>query len=116
METIASNPNLPSYLRVLPQYRVILCITHGSCYTHHNLDRHLRDKHRVPSYQRQQIEQSNELQSVARTSGGVVQPADGSSEVSRLPTVRGFLCHHPNYLFRTTSTDQIRKHYNQKHQ
>lgn len=110
------NPNLPRYLRVLPQYRVVLCTTHGCCYTLNNLDRHLQREHQVRSHERRQIQQSKQLTPVAISSAGVVQPVDGISEIHGLPTVRGFLCHYQNCDYRSINTDQIRKHYNQVHQ
>ncbi|KAG2175812.1 hypothetical protein INT44_000290 [Umbelopsis vinacea] len=107
---------LPSFLRVLPEFRVILCITHGCCYTRQNLSRHLLEKHRLKRRQRKGIETSSQLNNIATSSNGVVQPLDGTNEICGLPTVPGYLCHLPDCDFRSTNVNQIQKHYNQEHQ
>jgi superfamily II DNA helicase RecQ len=106
----------PSYLKVVQEWRVVLCTTHGSCYTRQNLSRHLRDKHRLKSSQRRIIEAHSQLDNVAATIGDVVQPPDGTDEIDGLPTVLGHLCHFEQCNFRTTSMDYMRQHYNQQHQ
>lgn len=113
---IKTNSPLPSYLQVLPELRVVLCITHGSCYIRTSLSRHLRDKHHIKSQQRQIIESAQELACVAQHNTGVIQPHDGICEIRGLPTVLGFICHFPNCDVRSTSKDRIRQHYNKHHQ
>ncbi|KAJ5464906.1 DNA helicase recq5 [Penicillium daleae] len=56
------------------------------------------------------------MQEVAATNNDTVQPPDGTEEIYGLPTVFGYLCHFERCDFRTTSTDRIRQHYNQRHQ
>lgn len=107
---------LPSYLRVLPAFHVVLCTTHGGCYTRQNLSRYLLEKHHLQSGQRRRIASSSELDPVAASNAGVVHPRDGINEVRGLPTMLGFLCHLPNCDFRSTSTDWMRQHYNKTHQ
>jgi hypothetical protein len=107
---------LPPYLRVLPQYRVVLCTTHGCCYTRQKLPRHLLETHYIKGRSRKQIESSNQLDQVAISSVGVVQPADGTEEIRGLPTVLGFVCHFETCNFRSTSRNWIRQHYNREHQ
>lgn len=113
---VEGGDELPSYLQVLPDFRVVLCTTHRCCYTRQNLSRHLRDKHYLKSFQRERILQSPQLTSVAISSANVVQPVDGVNEIRGLPTVLGFLCHLPSCEFRSTSPDWIRQHYNKEHQ
>lgn len=113
---VNSDGSLPSYLQVLPELRVVLCTTHGSCYIRTSLSRHLRDKHHIKSQQRQIIESARELACVAQHSTGVIQPQDGIREICGLPTVLGFICHFPNCDIRSTSKDRIRQHYNKDHQ
>ncbi|KAL1952469.1 hypothetical protein VTO42DRAFT_5290 [Malbranchea cinnamomea] len=62
---------LPSYLQVLPEWRVVLCTTHGGCYTRQNLSRHLLEKHRLKSTQRRWIEADSRLRAVAATGRGL---------------------------------------------
>ncbi|KAL6229242.1 hypothetical protein BDW75DRAFT_245912, partial [Aspergillus navahoensis] len=45
----------PPFLRILPEYRVILCTTHDGCYTRQNLPRHLAEDHRIKLRHREQI-------------------------------------------------------------
>jgi len=106
----------PSYLRVLPDFRVVLCTTHGCCYTRQNLYRHLLEKHRLKIRERKRIESSSRLNYVATFMTDVVQPRDGINEIRGLLTVLGFLCHFPDCDFRSTNKDRIRKHYNEEHQ
>ncbi|GKZ27014.1 hypothetical protein AbraIFM66951_004112 [Aspergillus brasiliensis] len=110
-----SRSSLPPYLKIHSDCRVVLCTTHGCCYVRANLSRHLLDKHHIKSGQRQTIESAPELESVAKTNSGVIQPQDGRDEIRGLPTVLGFLCHFPNCDFRLTSKDQIRRQYNKDH-
>jgi hypothetical protein len=58
----------------------------------------------------------NELQAITLSAENVLQPPDGTAEIHRLPIHTGFLCHIDPCNFRTTSTDHMRQHYNQKHQ
>ncbi|KAI8577934.1 hypothetical protein K450DRAFT_249946 [Umbelopsis ramanniana AG] len=106
----------PSYLRVLPDLRVVLCTTHGCCYTRQWLSRHLLEQHRLKGRRRQRIESSSRLNDIATSNTDVVQPQDGTNEIRGLPTVLGFLCHLPDCDFRSTSSDRIRMHYNKVHQ
>jgi hypothetical protein len=48
-----------SYLRPLPDFRVVLCTTYGCCYTRQNLSRYLLEKHRLKGKERQRIELSS---------------------------------------------------------
>ena len=116
-ESVVENDrnSLPSYLKVLSNCRVVLCTLHGCCYVRTNLSRHLLDKHHIKSRQRHTIESAPELESVAQTSTGVIQPQDGCNEIRGLPTMLGFLCHVPNCDFRSISKDRIRQHYNKDH-
>ena len=113
---IETDAPLPSYLQVLPEFRVALFTTHGSCYIRTSLSRHLRDKHHIPSQQRQTIESARELAYLAKYNTGVIHPQDGIHEIRGLPTVLGFICHFPNCDFRSTSKDRTRQHYNKDHQ
>ncbi|KAL1952973.1 hypothetical protein VTO42DRAFT_3796 [Malbranchea cinnamomea] len=106
---------LASYLQVLPEYRVVLCTTHGGCYIRQNLSRHLLEKHRLKSTQRRWIEADSRLRDIAATAHDVVQPPDETDEIQGLPTVFGYLCHIDQCNFRTASPDRMRQHYNQKH-
>ncbi|KAG2178350.1 hypothetical protein INT44_001500 [Umbelopsis vinacea] len=127
----AEGDALPSYLRILPDFRVVLCITHSCCYTLQNLSRHLLEKHQLKSRERQRIESSSQLNDIATSMTEVVQPHDGINEIRGLPTVPGFICDrakcdhpkcdhaecdHPKCDFRSTNENQIRKHYNKEHQ
>ncbi|OJD23078.1 hypothetical protein ACJ73_05575 [Blastomyces percursus] len=107
---------LPSYLQVLAQHRLVLCTTHGSCYTHQNLGRHLLEKHQLRAHLRRQILLCSRLEQVATTRADVVQPVDGIDEILGLPTARGFICHHDGCPYRSINTDQMRQHYNNRHQ
>jgi hypothetical protein len=107
---------LPSYLRVLAEFRVILCTTHSSCYTRQSLSRHLLEKHYLKSRQRQSIESYSNLEPVATSSANVGQPRDGTHEIRGLPTVLGFLCHLRDCDFRSTSRGWMQQHYNKAHQ
>lgn len=106
---------LPSYLLFLSDWRVVLCTTHGCCYTHQNLSRHLLEKHRLKRRERSLIEASSQLGSLAPTTRDVMYPPDGTDEIHGLPTVPGHLCHFDQCHYRTTNTDCIRQHYNQRH-
>ncbi|KAG2171891.1 hypothetical protein INT44_006120, partial [Umbelopsis vinacea] len=112
----ADRDGLPSYLRVLPEFRVVLCITHGCCYTRQNLSRHLSEKHQLKGRERQRIESSSHLNDIATCMTDVVQPPDGTKEIRGLPAVPGFLCLLSNCSFRSTSRNWMQKHYNKKHQ
>lgn len=118
-ESVAASPRgrdaLPPYLRVLPDFGVVLCTTHGSCYTRQTLSRHLLEKHRLRIRQRRAIECCGQFGSVAASIAGVVQPQDGTDEIHGLPTVLGFLCHLEDCNFRSTSADRMRQHYNREH-
>lgn len=106
----------PSYLHLLPDFRVVLCTTHGCCYTRQNLSRYLLEKHRLKGKERQRIELSSQLNDVATSSADVMQPRDGTNEIRGLPTVLGFVCHLHDRNFRSTNSDRIRQHYNKEHQ
>ncbi|KAI8574972.1 hypothetical protein K450DRAFT_284728 [Umbelopsis ramanniana AG] len=112
----ADRDAFPSYLRVLPDFHVILCTTHGCCYTRQNLSRHLLEKHQIKRRERQRIESSSRLNDVATSIADVVQPRDGTNEIRGLPAALGFLCHFPDCDFRSINGDRIRKHYNEVHQ
>ncbi|KAG2177450.1 hypothetical protein INT44_007961, partial [Umbelopsis vinacea] len=112
----AERDALPSYLRVLPDFREILCITHGCCYTIQNLSRHLFEKHQLKSRERQRFQSSCHLNGIATSSTDVVQPRDGTKEIRGLPVLLGFLCHFSKCDFRSTNIDEIQKHYNKEHQ
>lgn len=107
---------LPNYLQVLHRYRVVLCTTHGCCYTQQNLSRHLLEKHHMKGGRRSQILRSEQVQAAASSTSGVVQPVDGADEIKGLPTTKGFLCHFNKCEFRSTSHHFIRQHYNKHHQ
>lgn len=49
------NNELPTYLQILPDWRVVLCTTHGCYYTRQNLSRHLLEKYRLRRAQRVDI-------------------------------------------------------------
>ena len=61
------------------------------------------------------IEASSQLGSLAPTAQDVVHPPDGADEIHVLPTVPGHLFHFNQCHYRTTNTDCIRQHYNQRH-
>src|SRR4051794_37539284 len=82
---LGEQSHFPSYLRILTEWRVILCIEHGSCYTQSSLPQHLLRKHRIKSRQRQEIEQHPEYQSIASTMDAVIHPIDGVAEIQGLP-------------------------------
>ncbi|KAG2177429.1 hypothetical protein INT44_007940 [Umbelopsis vinacea] len=81
----------PSYNHVAPVFCVVLCITHGCCYTRQNLSRHLFEKHQLKGRERQRIESSSQLNDIATSSTAVVD-------------------------FRSTNRNQMQKHYNKLHQ
>jgi hypothetical protein len=110
------NDTFPSYLRELPDFRVVLCTTHRCCYTLDNLTRHLLEKHRLMTRERQSIELSSRLNYVADYNTGVVHPRDGVNEIHGLGTKLGFICHFPDCDFRSTGKDGMRKHYRIGHQ
>ena len=97
-------------------FRVVLCTTHGCCYTRQNLSRHLLEKHGLKARERQRIESSSRLNYIATSSTDVVQPRDGINEIRGLLTVLGLLCHLPDCDFRSTNSDWIRMHYDKEHQ
>jgi hypothetical protein len=47
MEPSSSFFSLPTSLRVLPEYQVLLCSEHGTCHTWENLERQLSKGHDI---------------------------------------------------------------------
>ena len=108
----------PPFLHVLPECRVILCTMHGSCYTRKNISRHLAEGHHIKLGHRNQILTHPTLEGTAfaLTPADVIHPADGTPEISGLPSVLGFVCHMDRCSYRTSNQDRIRQHYNEQHQ
>ena len=105
----------PSYLRVLSEWRVVLCQQHGSCFTQHSLQQHLLKQHSLKQHDRVLIKEHPNFQSVAYNLDDIVQPPDGTVEINSLPTVLGFMCHIEQCNYRSRNTDCMRQHYNQEH-
>jgi hypothetical protein len=106
---------LPSYLRVMPEFRVVLCKTHGCCYTRQNLSRHLLREHQLKGIERKRIESSSQLNDIAISITDVVQPRDGTNEIRGLPSLPGFLCHFSECNLRSINVNEIQRHYNKEH-
>jgi len=109
------NDDLPSYLKILSAWRVVLCTQHGSCYTACNISLHLTRKHRLKGYLKKRIlQQLNQFDLVADVSA-LQQPADGTPEIAGLPAFRGYLCHMPTCEYRSRNVNAMQHHYNQQH-
>lgn len=113
-------PTLPRYLRLLPEYGVVLCVEHGSCYAADSLKRHLvsmhshlgKDKTKTLDYIRQQ------LPALAQTLRGTTPPRGRCDPVDGLPCHTGYYCKWPSRPdstrkcpFLSTNPDAMRKHY-----
>ena len=107
---------LPTYLQILLQYWVVLCIMHSYCYTQQNLLCYLLEKHRIKDEKWRQILLSNKLQSVTDFNTKVIQPIDETDKILKLSTVRDFLCHFNQCHFCSISQDFIQQHYNKEHE
>jgi len=118
--TIAGTPSneimveaeLPSFLRPLHTWRVVLCITHGCCYTLGNLSRHLTEKHRIKEQARSHILENRALINLAKDHSQIVQPNDGTLQIPGLPAILGNMCHF-DCSYRSINKDKMRQHYNQ---
>jgi hypothetical protein len=108
----------PPYLRMLSDFRVVLCAAYRGCYTRRNLARHLLKGHHIQSAYRSRILAGPLLEGLAfaATPADVVHLSDGSAAIAGLPTHTRFVCYIDRCQFRSISQDKIRQHYNTMHQ
>ncbi|KAG2171651.1 hypothetical protein INT44_007170 [Umbelopsis vinacea] len=81
------------YLRVMPDFRVVLTNTQRLLLHTTEPSQHLLEKPQVKDRERKRFESSSHLHDIATISTDVVQHRDVTNVIRGLSTVPGFLCH-----------------------
>lgn len=102
----------PSFLQLLPRWRVVLCTMHGSCYTIDSLKQHLIHFHGASDHDAIDVTCARGCHEFAKSWRDIVQPTSviGLAEIRHLPLIQGYGCRASGCQYRGVTSDDHAAH------
>ncbi|KAK2811450.1 hypothetical protein FQN50_002073 [Emmonsiellopsis sp. PD_5] len=105
----ASN-TLPSFLRYLPEWLVVLCVEHRECFAQDTLKLHLVHKHSATEEEATGILSISPIDYAAKSWKYVIHPYKVIDRIPDLPVVHGYRCSGPSCRYLTLNERNLISH------